>query len=149
MDYTVNKHSSKIYRTYYAHECLVGMKEETQYIFRNGKIPIPPLRATFSPPEQPHRMPVNFWPRIAFFRADYFRGRKFTDDDLTGKEFRRHGMSGPLLAAPERNWGRWRSRRKIARARNSIPILIVEFVWLTAAAPVAAWKKWFLLRLSG
>lgn len=59
-NYTVNKRSDKIYRVYYAHECLVGMKEGTQYIFRNSKIPIPPLRATFSPSEQPHRAPVNF-----------------------------------------------------------------------------------------
>lgn len=46
-DYTMNKHFSKIYRMYYAHECLVGMKEETQYIFRNGKIPIPPSELLF------------------------------------------------------------------------------------------------------
>jgi len=29
----VNKHFSKIYCAYYAHECLVGMKEETQHTY--------------------------------------------------------------------------------------------------------------------
>jgi uncharacterized protein YtpQ (UPF0354 family) len=59
-NYTVNKRLDKIYRVYYAHECLVGMKEKTQYIFRNSKIPIPLPRATFSSSEQPHHAPVNF-----------------------------------------------------------------------------------------
>lgn len=56
------------------------------------------------------------------------------DDDLTGKEFRRHGMQALARYFPAESWPMEIAPKNHA-TEKSIPILIVEFVRLTANQP--------------